>query len=364
VEGRAALTKTQDQLFLWPDTQQQLLLEVALAQPEQAIEAFEQWQACPGSREGPDEASLRLMPLLYANLRYTGAALGINRWHRTWLHYAFEEQARLLAAAKVAAILLEDGIRTMAGKGIALVIGHKVLPGTRPMGDIDLYVQRAEAIRAVAALEAHGWVSTDPRFRHNPNDVMIVTASLLLQHPRWGDLDLHWHCVADRSIAACDDTFWAHAHEAQVEGIPILIPRPPELLFQTVVHGMRRNVVAPIRWIADAVLLLRDAQPGIDWGEIEHLARRMRLNNRWQSGLSYLRAHPRFGIVVPDAPPRRISLLEIIENRDAIADTSGLREWAVKVRRYMAGAARIAVGVDRKHLIRLAANRVTRRACK
>src|SRR5262249_32937094 len=104
-----------------------------------------------------------------------------------------------------------------------------------------------------------------------------------------------------------------------------------------VLHGMRANRWPPIRWIPDALIVLRRASD-IDWDHVVTFARRHRLTHRLGFGLSVLAE--KYGAPVPAtvidalrAAPT--SLLERLENSVVLRDSRRLyshpitKQWCI-----------------------------------
>jgi hypothetical protein len=323
---------------------------------------MESYLALRAEREidGLDEASARLLPAAYVNLaeaRFDHPDM--PRLRRTHLHYRFEAERQLQTIDAVATVAETAAIPIMAGKGAALLLHQLVAPGQRPMRDIDLYITRDRAVELVGRLRERGWVVDHTRFLENPVEEMRLMPSLELRHAEHGELDLHWHQVSECSLNQLDSAFWADATPHQA--IPVLLPAPGKLLLQSVVHGLRRNVVSPVRWIVDATLILRTHAAELDWSDLHGLARMAKIGHRWHSGLAYLGRRGTLsanaGLQIP--PPS--SWIEFVENRIALADTAHLPRRRQLLRHYLAFAARMAASDDRWHVLPLGLRWLLRR---
>jgi len=93
-----------------------------------------------------------------------------------------------------------------------------------------------------------------------------------------------------------------------------LRPSANHLLFHVVTHGMRPNVFNPMRWIADASIILREGKDKLDWPALYRYARKARMLKRLRLGLDELErvmGHP----VAPPPPMMRPSFVEHLEQR-------------------------------------------------
>src|SRR5262249_13174852 len=137
----------------------------------------------------------------------------------------------------------------------------------------------------------------------------------------------HWHVMQECSNARADAHFWNGAEPLDVDGVQTLQFSPTDALFHSVIHGVRWNREPPIRWIADALTIIKVAGGQIDWNGMVQFAEDDRLPGRLAMGLGYLR--DRFGAPIPAdimerLRQRRISLLERIENTIALHDSETL----------------------------------------
>ena len=65
---------------------------------------------------------------------------------------------------------------------------------------------------------------------------------------------------------------------------------PTRMLFHTAIHGLRWNEESPIRWIVDAMMILRTAGHEIDWTALADQADAMQMSDRLHRALAYLEA--------------------------------------------------------------------------
>ena len=237
---------------LWPDERQELLLRAALSPPPAAIEAWERIR--PGlDLDSLDRGSERLLPLVWANLRPDGAdgARLSERYDQARLGHE-----RLLGQlSEVLQPLHDRGIPTVMLKGMALVVSAYRDAGTRPMSDIDVLVPLGQVAHATRLLQEAGWKPSSP----------VTPAMTRLSHsvpflnPPHPPLDLHWHVFEECCRATDDNDFWAASVPVTIGGAPTRIPAAEDQLLQVCVHGEKWVKVPGVRWIADAMLLIRHA---------------------------------------------------------------------------------------------------------
>ena len=296
----------------WPDPQQELLLIAALGDGDAAARAWRAWHSRM-NLEAADRGSLRLMPLVYFNLK----RIGLNdpsmaplkeRYIRT--RYAnrdlLERLARLL-------LLFESRkIPTLVLKGAALGPLLYRDPGLRPMGDLDVAVPHSRAQQAVDLLLENGW--TFPKMPLRVETRPSSVASLNFYAPDGVPCDLHFSPFAESLSWEAVEPFWSAAIPLDIGGVTTLTLSPTDHLLHTLAHGARVNPISPIRWVADAMWLLRGPTP-IAWERFVAQAASLRLTLVAARTLAYLR--DRHGAMVPpsvwNAMRRRAGALESLE---------------------------------------------------
>jgi len=77
----------------------------------------------------------------------------------------------------------------------------------------------------------------------------------------------------DPTWRGADDVFWKKAEPVTVGGAPTHILNPTHQLLHTCLHGGRYNEFHPMRWIGDAMYILRKDEGKIDWDELLELGR-------------------------------------------------------------------------------------------
>jgi hypothetical protein len=304
---------------------QALVMKAALGDGDAALAAFAEWRQSIDLAGDFDRGTFRLLPLLYQNMRrldcrdsLLGRLKGVYRL--TW----YENNLLFNETEPLVAELERQGIATMLIKGAALTLRYYGNLAVRPMADLDIVVRPADAHRAMAILAGQGWTRTatasddDLRYRH---------AMLFTHRQHGGEVDLHWHILYEGGNAAADEFFWSTAQPLTFCGVKTQQLDPTSMLLHTIIHGLRWNPEPPIRWIIDAMVILRQSEAAIDWQRLVAFAGKMRLCYRLWLGLAHLVA--RFDAPVPTWVLDRlaaagISLLERIENSVVLHDRDRL----------------------------------------
>lgn len=273
-----------------PTERQELLLKAGLEDGAAATDAWDLWRSeRPLDRSDP--ADLQVLPLVARNLTRLrpddadlGRLKGIHRF--TWAR----NQLQLDLGGRAIRDLERAGIETLVLKGAALsVLAYRDL-GVRPMQDCDLLVRRDRALDAIAVLR--GGLEPLEVFSE-PESQVPLRHSAGFSDGREAELDLHWYSLWQSSP---DDAFWAAAVPIEVGGAQSLALCPTDQLLHICAHGANWHPVAMLRWVADAVTVLRSG--AVDWDRLTASARDRQLTLVTADALEYLRSA--FGAEVPE----------------------------------------------------------------
>ncbi|MBI4749064.1 MAG: nucleotidyltransferase family protein [Acidobacteria bacterium] len=292
-----------------PNPEQELLLQAALLKGDPARAAWEAWCA-KVDLQTLDDGSFRLLPLLYQNLKALGVEhpwlqvmKGIHR--HTWV----KNQTLLHGMTPVLKMFQQAGIEPIVLKGTALITRYYENFGLRPMGDFDVLVPRQSANQAIELLGQAGWT---PGFRAPHAQVFRKSDGT--------ECDLHWNLFFENCRVEVDDPFWQLAEPAKVGGVPVKVLNPTDQFLHVCVHGARWNPVPPLRWLADAVVILEHST--IDWNRLVQQATRMGLVLPLRDTLGYLAWL--LGVEVPEAV-----LAELNQHLVSFAYRLDYRAWTV-----------------------------------
>lgn len=324
------------------------LLRAALLDGEDAIAAFRTWRQLYDFEGRHEGGRFRMLPLLHANM----SRLGLNdpimaRLRGVHLHSWAEGQRRHHAAAKVIARLQTENIPVMLTKGMALAQDYYPEPALRPMHDIDIMVPRGRAADALRLLAEAGWQHGTPALDEGGSAAavyMLRNPGVNLRKAGGEEVDLHWNPLHEVSHPFVAEWFWRGAESVALGGVSALRPQPGPLLFHVISHGLRPNAVSPLRWAADATMVLNRAGERIDWPEFWFIARRARLEMRLAAGLQRLAA-----ITGRDLPPGaihrpRASLIETVEVASFRRSEAGQFPGAARVLIFTANGLRLCRG--------------------
>lgn len=300
---------------LFPTREQLLVLRAALGSGSEAIDAYREWVSSLDIAAEFDRGVFRLVPLLYDNLRrlghqdeLTGRLKGAYRmaWARN--HRLFEETRPILET------LLDAGLKVMAIKGAPIALQYYDNAALRPMADVDLVVPSDQAETAAGLVQGLGFVPWRPFGK----DIKRYRHAMAFYAPGHREFDLHWHMLFDFCDDESDDIFWRTARRFDFLGRTILAPDATRALLHTIIHGLRWNNEPPVRWIPDAVTILRSAGDSLDWSAIVDFAEAGAVTQRLHMGLSYITDN--FEARVPAFVLNRLAqcrpgLAELVERR-------------------------------------------------
>jgi len=263
-------------------------LQAALARGSKAVTAWDAWQSSVDI-DKLDRNSQRLLPLLHQNLRGQGVDSpllsrfqGVHR--ATW----FKNQMMLHRAAPILARLHEAGIRTMVLKGAALNLLYYTDYGLRSMDDVDILVPTEEAPAAIDVLAASGLGPGQKPLKAFDERYFALRHGHGFADAAGRSIDLHWHAMLECCYPGADDDFWDGAVSTQLDGEPTRALNATDQLLHVCVHRAEWAAVPPLRWAADAMMILDASLPDIDWDRLLAQVERRRLVLHVESALSFL----------------------------------------------------------------------------
>lgn len=206
-----------------------------------------------------------------ANLQARGNDLPHYSLLRGVLRHSWAKNQKLFAAVLPALRhLKEEGIPFLFLKGAALNEIYRQFGGTRPMDDVDILVRPHDFARAAKAIGFEGFRPRENLTTERLSDLLRFRHELTLSRDDGVTLDVHWYLVSDAYDTAADDRFWGEAVPYSLGSFAGRALNASDQFVHTCLHGVQWNEVSPVRWLADAHLLIRG---GIDWKRVEIQAR-------------------------------------------------------------------------------------------
>ena len=187
-----------------------------------------------------------------------GRMRGIRR------HTFFAQQ--LLRADLVAALDVLDaaGVRSLALKGVPLVLEHYGDVSLRPMWDVDLLIDADRVPVALAALRAAQWRNAYPEREHSCACTRRRRCGPLTAGPSstsTGASSRGSIGTQAPPIPSCGP----QPTRCSVDGRRTLAPAPEDLVLHVILHAFRTGWRVVPRRVADVAMVLRSAQDGFDW---------------------------------------------------------------------------------------------------
>jgi hypothetical protein len=278
-----------------PTATQELLLDATVGEAAAARAAFARWRETQDLAR-IDDGSSRLLPLLVPRAHLFPADDPAWPVIRGCYRRAYFHGQMLRARARDALMLFADaGIATLALKGGALLRYYDGNPALRPMNDFDALVPRDRAVDAIRLLLDHGWRSALPRPELLPEAYHSAGFS-----SRDGlDFDLHWDVVPSHDDPAALADVWKAAVPAGSDGATTLALGAEDLFVVVCAHAAQWSPIASVRWVADALAILRTEGDAFDWTRVATQAAGWHVVPHLTDTLGYLR--DRWRVAVPAA---------------------------------------------------------------
>ncbi len=277
-----------------PTADQEVLLRACLGSGERALDAWREWS----SRvvlDDIDNGSQRLVPLLYRNLVRLGVGqTEIGRYQGIYRKAWYENQLHLRDLRRVLAAMAAAGVECMVLKGIPLAVSYYEEIALRPMADLDILVHPSAATAAARALTDLGYSPAIDTAADLPVDfVNSINAANFVADSR-SDVDVHWRVFLDYWREDAEASFWEASETAQAGDTKFRTMNASDLLLHACVHGIAWNPTPPMRWVADAAMILRARGSDFDWKLASSRARVLGLALPFREALAYLET------VIPD----------------------------------------------------------------
>lgn len=220
---------------------------------EESVRSWERIQVI----DDIDYASMRLIPYLYKqslkfkiDLRDKGICKGLylKSWYTSQVRSAMPQQ-------ELSEQGLLQGSVILKGAALQQTI-YLTDPPTRPADDIDLLVSPVNKRSQLSTLIEVGFKLDGP---FSADTVLNLRNSANLIRGA-SNVDVHWSIFP---ICYDPDFNQRLVARATMGNHGFLIPSATDNLIHALVHGYGSNIIQPIRWVLDAVLLIRSGE--IDW---------------------------------------------------------------------------------------------------
>ncbi len=232
-----------------------------------------------------DEASRRLLPYLYKKYQSNPDPLiqSIKGYYR---HCWYKNQILIHELKGVVGSLHAEGIDTMLTKGMALSSLYYNDLGSRPMNDLDLIVPLEQTPQVFEMIQDMGWVDARTGTRVK-GSTRVLSDSRTFKNAKGHELDLHWRVVREALNPAWNQRMWEDRIEIEVSELTCATLHPTDQLIHTLLHGLEWNQVASVRWILDAILILKNERD-FDWELCSQKAEQYSISPFLENGMKYL----------------------------------------------------------------------------
>lgn len=275
----------------WPTHEQELLLKAVLLKGDKARQAWEAWEQATDI-EVLDHGSYRLLPPLYRSLLELGVQHPLMpKLKGIYLHTWSKNKVMLHRAATLLEHMQQRGWRTMVLKGAALINLYQDI-GIRSMADFDLVVERDCRDEVIAFLAKEGFEGS---YAYHP-ELLDYQHAMNFENNQKQQIDLHWYILSDCIYKGADDAFWQAAIPLKIGNTPTHTLCISDQLLHVCANGIKWNSVPPFYWVADAVMILRLAEP-IDWARFVQQTTSRQLTIQVLAALEYL--HKVFDADIP-----------------------------------------------------------------
>ncbi len=273
----------------WPDEHQEWLLKAALLNGDEARSAWKQWIESWNEEAFLDHGSFRLLPLLYRNLARLGVGDPRMMKLKGIYRHAWYKNVNLFHRSRQFLNLFhDDGIPTLLLKGPVLALQYYKDLGARPMADIDVLIPRNRATDGIALLHTAGWKADYEEYiEYN----LRYGRSMMFYNEEGVEFDLHWYPFFESLGQGNDRDFWDHAIPLNFMEIQTHALGSADNLLHVILHGLKWNPEPPIRWIADALVMLRSEEYPIDWNRFAQQVRKYKVVLQIREALDYLLCH-------------------------------------------------------------------------
>jgi len=255
----------------WPDEWESLLLQAGLCAKPKALQCWTDFCGRIGNIENLDESCYRLFPLVAGNLQSCDAVMPHrDRLRGVFRHAWAKNQKLFMDSIPLLQALRGGGVDLLLLKGAALAGLYRDQGGVRPMADIDILIHPEDVPQALGILQALGCTADKTVTTARLMELLRYRHELTLRSASGAELDIHWHLVSDSRHLEIEDCFWQDAVPCRLENFSAYTLNPAQQLLHCCLHGAQWNEIPPVRWLADAVMIIRS---GVDWNRLENQAR-------------------------------------------------------------------------------------------
>ncbi|MDP1573714.1 MAG: nucleotidyltransferase family protein [Coxiellaceae bacterium] len=274
----------------WPTEAQFLLLQSALLESEKAAIAWKEYCAFSDLTK-VSYVETTFFPLVFQNVGKPSfellASHEMQVCKSVYRHSWAANHLRLNKIFKVIQLLQEAGFSICLLKGAAMITAYYKNPGLRIIGDVDILIPRDQIKEAVALLLKLGWSLISNK---KTLDVLLnMIHAVTLTNAAGDQIDLHWTIFSESIFDEKLRHLIVSSEEIKSSGMPctVFVLSPEDHLIHTLYHGLKYSEVPLIRWIADAVTIIKNT-PYFNWVYFLAQASTAGITFVMQQGIVYL----------------------------------------------------------------------------
>ncbi len=257
----------------FPNAHEEVFLELLLCDDARFAELFHVWKQRTVLAT-MDHASARLLPLLYKRIQIHAPTDDMLPTLRGVYKATWARNQRLLHGAERALDLLrQQHIDTLVLKGIPLLLDVYKDMGARFLSDVDVLIHPRHIRFVMRLLREHGWRLHSPYFpcedMLSEEQIRRAVKEVTFSNDQGIELDVHWDLFEfserDQELYAFD-RLWERSCVVQNGAQAYRALSPEDALVHSVVHGAEGNPHRTLRWVTDAVALIRAHD--IRWSDV------------------------------------------------------------------------------------------------
>ncbi|MDF1655470.1 MAG: nucleotidyltransferase family protein [Coxiellaceae bacterium] len=237
-----------------------------------------------------DFADFKMIPMLYKkSLQASVNNPYEKRMRGVYKYYYLHNNIKLHAYHKIIIQLINSGVECIAFKGLALTLKYYKNAAVRWSSDADILIGKSKLALALKTLRQHGWERIHSE-QHLIDNYIPHSYDCTYNNEHY--LDLHYHSLYETPIDGSDTAIRQRAKDFDWNGVNIKIMSPEDLIFTSIVNGLRGVIYwdqedINIEWMLDIIKII-ETEKTIDWDIIFEEAKNRSLLDTLYHGLMIL----------------------------------------------------------------------------
>jgi len=271
----------------WPTGIQLQLLEILFRTPGDTLAQAWSNFTKNNSLYTLEAGAYRLLPFLYKKLSAALKSKDIaecDLLKGIWKKSYFENALQMRNILHLVQQLEKTGVEVVVLKGLANALSLYGDLGSRPMSDVDFLIAPSQLEQVDRQLKMLGWTCKEtPTLQR-----LRFSYASTYRHPNGSIVDVHWKPCENFSADFYDPQDIGALRHTEFLGHRWNTLSPTLNLLCTILHGVEWNHLSPVRWVADALLILQKFPNEIDWPEMHRLASKYHCLPILATGLQFL----------------------------------------------------------------------------